>query len=143
MKGHSDNNDVDSPAAVVRSVFTRIFAGDTGPFASHPGLASLEKAFPGMLRAFPDFGAELKQQMVDGDRVASQWIFRGTHLGDFHGIAPTGKSVEFQNISIGQVVDGRIVAYNSEIGALRLLTQIGALPFRTARTAGAEPAAAR
>jgi predicted ester cyclase len=141
MRSHSDNN-VDSPAAVVRSVFTRIFAGDVAPFASNPGLASLDKVFPGMLRAFPDFRAELKQQMVDGDRVASQWIFRGTHLGEFHGVPPTGKPVEFQNISICEVVDGRIVAYNSEIGALRLLMQIGALPFGAAK-AGAEPALAR
>jgi predicted ester cyclase len=118
----------DSRAAVVRSVFTAIFSGDSSPFESHPGLESLKKAFPPMLTAFPDFHAELKQQLVDGDHVASQWIFRGTHRGPFYGIAATGKPVEFQNISICRVVDGRIVSYNSEIGALRLLTQIGALP---------------
>ena len=126
-----------SAAGVIRSAFERIFSGDFSPFDAHPGLASLKKAFPGMLIAFPDFHAELKQQLVDGDRVASHWIFRGTHLGDFHGIAPTGKAVEFQNLSIARVVDGKIVTYNSEIGGLRLLTQIGALPFAKPAAAGA------
>lgn len=117
-----------TPAETARAVFEAIFSGDLSPLDSHPGLDSLKHAFPSMLAAFPDFHAELKQQLVDGDRVALQWIFRGTHLGPFHGIPATGKPVEFQNLSISRVVDGRIVSYNSEIGALKLLTQIGALP---------------
>lgn len=84
-----------------------------------------------MLVAFPDFRAELKQQIVDGDRVGTHWVFRGTHLGEFQGIPPTGKPVEFQNLSITRVVDGRIVNYNSEIGFLTVLRQIGALPLRS------------
>jgi predicted ester cyclase len=120
----------ESPAAIVRSVFQTIFSGDFSPFDTHPGLESLKKHFPSMLVAFPDFRAELKQQMVDGDRVATHWIFRGTHLGDLYGIPGTGKPVEFQNLSISRVVDGRIVSYNSEVGWLTALRQIGALPLR-------------
>jgi predicted ester cyclase len=127
----SNTTDLASPDAVVRSVFEAIFSGDSTPFDSHPGLASLKKAFPAMLVAFPDFRAELKQQLVEGDRVALHWVFRGTHLGDFYGIPATGKKVEFQNVSISRVVDGRIVNYNSEIGFLSALAQIGALPLRS------------
>jgi predicted ester cyclase len=119
-----------SPDAVVRSVFQTIFSGDFSPFDAHPGLASLQKHFPPMLVSFPDFSAELKQQIVDGDRVATHWVFRGTHLGDFQGIPGTGKAVEFQNLSISRVIDGRIVSYNSEVGWLTVLRQIGALPLR-------------
>jgi predicted ester cyclase len=118
---------VTSPADVVRSVFQTIFAGDYRPFDDHPGLAALRQHFPPMRIAFPDFSAELKQQLVDGDRVASQWIFRGTHNGPLLGIAPTGKSVQFQNVSICRVEDEKIVQYNSEVGWLTLLGQIGAL----------------
>ena len=120
----------ESPDAVVRSVFQTIFSGDFSPFESHPGLAALQKHFPAMLVSFPDFRAELKQQIVEGDRVATHWVFRGTHLGDLYGIPGTGKPVEFQNLSISRVVDGRIVSYNSEVGWLTVLRQIGALPLR-------------
>ena len=119
-----------SPDAVVRSVFQTVFSGDFSPFESHPGLAALKQHFPPTLVAFPDFRAELKQQIVDGDRVGTHWVFRGTHLGDFQGIPGTGKTVEFQNLSISRVVDGKIVNYNSEVGWLTVLRQIGALPLR-------------
>jgi predicted ester cyclase len=116
------------PAEVVRTTFSAIFAGDCAPFDQHGGLEALRAAFPPMLVAFPDFSAELVQQVVDGERVASHWIFRGTHRGALYGIAPTGKAVQFQNLSICRVENGRIVQYNSEIGWMALLRQLGAWP---------------
>ncbi|HXT18254.1 MAG TPA: ester cyclase [Gemmatimonadaceae bacterium] len=114
-----------SPADVARGVFESLFAGDYSVFDKHPGLAALREHFPPMRVAFPDFRAELKQQLVDGNRVAFQWIFRGTHDGPLLGVAPTGRTVQFQNLSISRVEDGRIVQYNSEVGWLTLLGQLG------------------
>lgn len=119
---------IEDPATVVRSAFREIFCGNEAPFGEHRGLNALRAAFPPMLRAFPDFSAELLQQIVEGDRVASHWIFRGTHRGELYGIPPTEKAVEFQNLSICHVVGGRILQYNSEIGWMTLLRQIGAWP---------------
>jgi predicted ester cyclase len=117
------------PAAVVRATLEAVFAGDFSVFDQHPGLAALKVHFPGMLVAFPDFRAELQQQLTDGDRVATHWVFRGTHRGELYGLAPTGVPVQFQNVSISRVVDGRIVQYNSEVGWLTVLKQVGALPL--------------
>ena len=116
-------------AAVVRSTFAAIFAGDLAAIDRHPGLAALRAAFPAMLGAFPDFSAELRQQLVDGDRVATHWVFRGTHRGELYGLAPTGRPVQFQNLSICRVEGGRIVQYNSEVGWLSVLKQLGAFPL--------------
>jgi predicted ester cyclase len=57
------------------------------------------------------------------------WVFSGTHEGELYGVPPTGKKVSFQNISISRVEDGRIVQYNSEIGFLSVLMQLGVLPL--------------
>jgi predicted ester cyclase len=119
-----------TPAAVVRDAFYGVFAGETAPFDQHPGLHALRAAFPPMLRAFPDLSVELVQQLTDGDRVASHWIFRGTHSGDLYGIRPTGKAVEFQNIGICRVEGGRITQYNSALAWPTLLKQIDAWPPR-------------
>ena len=131
---------VADPAVVVRSTFQAIFSGDTSPFDAHPGLEALRLHLPALLAAFPDFSAELRQQLVDGDRVASLWIFRGTHRGDLYGVAPTGKAVQFQNLSICRLERGRIVEYNSEVGWLSVFRQLGALPLggtaRPSRGAG-------
>lgn len=116
-----------SPADIVRPVFESIFSGNYDAFDEHPGLAALREHFPPMRAAFPDFRAELKQQLVDGDRVALQWVFRGTHRGTLYGIAPTGKEVQFQNVSISRVENGKIVQYNSEVGWLALFRQLGVL----------------
>src|SRR5438105_4990633 len=111
-------SDVASSANVVRSTFEAIFRGDFSVFSEHPGLTALKEHFPPMLAAFPDFTAELKQQLIEGDRVAMHWIFRGTHRGELFGIPPTGKAVQFQNLGISRVEHGRIVQYNSEVGWL-------------------------
>ena len=117
-----------SPAALVTDILKRAFEGDLAVLDRHPGMASLREHFPAFRTAFPDIKAELQQTMVDGDRVATHWIFSGTHSGPFHGIPPTGKSVRMQNVSIARVEGDRVVQYNSEVGWLAALTQIGALP---------------
>ena len=130
MSSEKNSAGAGDPGAVVRRTFEAIFAGDETPFAEHPGLASLQKVFPHIFVAFPDFRAEFKQQLVDGDRVAMHWIFRGTHNGDLFGIAPTGKPIQFQNLSISRVESGRIVQYNSEVGYLSVFMQLGVLPVK-------------
>jgi predicted ester cyclase len=117
------------PASVVRDVFERLFLTGIAALDGHPGMDALRAAFPLIKTAFPDATIELQQQLVDGDRVASHWIVRGTHQGDFFGIAPTGKAVKYQNIGIATVVEGKIVQYNAENGWLSVLRQVGALPL--------------
>lgn len=119
------------PASVVRDVFQRLFLIGIAALDGHPGMEALRAAYPMIKTAFPDAVLELQQQLMDGDRVASHWIVRGTHLGDFFGIAPTGKAVKYQNIGIATVIDGKIVQYNAESGWLAVLRQIGALPLTT------------
>jgi hypothetical protein len=93
-------------------------------------MESLRKVFPAFIKAFPDIKIELQQQVVEGNRVSSHWIFQATHLGDLYGIPPTGKPVRFQNINIIKVEDGKIVQYNSEVGWLALFMQIEFLPLK-------------
>ena len=123
------------PALVVRDVFYRLFADGVAALDGHPGMDALRSAFPMMKAAFPDIAIELQQQLVDGERVASHWIVRGTHLGEFFGIPPSGRMVKYQNIGIAKVVDGVIVQYNAESGWLAVLRQIGALPLSGSTTA--------
>lgn len=113
------------PAKLVRSVFTTVFSGDSSPLEAHPGLAALKQHLPSLRNAFPDLSAELTQQLVDGDRVATLLILRGTNDGPLFGFPPTGKPVRFQNLSICRVESGRIVQYNSESGWLPALRQLG------------------
>jgi predicted ester cyclase len=116
------------PAAVVRQMLQGLFADGVAALDGHPGMTDLRKIFPALKEAIPDITAELQKQVVEGDQVASYWILRGTHEGPLFGIPGSGRAVEFQNLSIAQVEDGRVVRYNSETGWLTFLMQVGALP---------------
>src|SRR3712207_6171713 len=50
--------------------------------------------------AFLGLHATVEDQIAEGDKVVSRWKMRGTHGGEFRGMAPTGKEVEINGIGI-------------------------------------------
>jgi predicted ester cyclase len=50
---------------------------------------------------------------------------RGTHLGPFMGIAPTGKQVSFMVLWVDRIVDGNIVEHWGIPDFLSLFRQVG------------------
>jgi predicted ester cyclase len=79
-------------------------------------------------RAFPDYGGTNVEQIAEGEKVANRFVFLGTHLGEFEGVAPTGKRVEFVGHSIDRVVEGTIVESWVEVGMIGVMEQLGAPP---------------
>jgi predicted ester cyclase len=78
-------------------------------------------------RAFPDYSGTNVEQIAEGEKVANRFVFLGTHLGEFEGVAPTGKRVEFKGNSIDRVVEGRIVESWVEVDVLGVMRQLGAV----------------
>ncbi|MBM4437851.1 MAG: ester cyclase [Actinobacteria bacterium] len=75
--------------------------------------------------AFPDLHLTIADQLVDGDRVATRWTARGTHLGSYRGIAPTGEVVSWTGITVHRVAGGRIVETWHSPDRLGLLRALG------------------
>src|SRR5919112_502855 len=44
--------------------------------------------------AFPDITSTVEKQVAEGDMVVTRWMARGTHLGEFMGVAPSGRRIE-------------------------------------------------
>jgi predicted ester cyclase len=124
------NNQATDPGEVVVAMIEALVAHGEHTLDVHPGMEHLKRLWPSVKQAFPDFRAEVQQQLTQGDRVASHWVFSGTHSGNLFGIPATGKSVRFQNLSIARVIDQKVVQYNSETGWLDFLMQVGALPIK-------------
>lgn len=59
--------------------------------------------------AFPDLQVSIETQVAEGDWVVMRLIYRGTHLGPFLGVPPTGKRVEFATIAMNRYSDGKSV----------------------------------
>ena len=85
--------------------------------------------FVSMIRsAIPDLRISIKDDMAEGDTVATRWVGQGTHQGELMGIAPTGNQVTFTGITIHRLEDPKIVEEWSNWDALGVMQQIGADP---------------
>ena len=79
----------------------------------------------GFRAAFPDLRLEVDDIFGAGDRVVTRFRIRGTHEGEFMGIAPTGRTVEFGGIAIDVMNGDKRVAGWAELDRFGLLTQLG------------------
>ena len=123
------NKQASDPGEVVVAMIEALVVRGEQTLDQHPGMEHLRRLWPSVKEAFPDFRAEIQQQLIQGNLVASHWVFSGTHLGNLFGVPATGKSVRFQNLSIAKVIDEKVVQYNSETGWLDFLMQVGVLPL--------------
>jgi len=91
-------------------------------------LAALKDRVTVLRRAFPDLYLTVEDQIVEADRVVTRSTVRGTHTGEFLGVAPTGRQVGFELIDVHRVGDdGRITEHWAAVDAHSLLQQLGAL----------------
>lgn len=83
------------------------------------------KAFVRSLRAaFPDFRWEVEDWVVAGDKVVARGHGRGTHQGEFFGVAGTGRSVSWTAIHIFRVDNGRLAERWSQADVMGIMEQL-------------------
>jgi predicted ester cyclase len=81
-----------------------------------------------LLVAFPDINYNIEDMVAEGDKVAYRVTIRGTHRGEFMGIAPTGKKVEFTSTDVVKIAGNKWVEWWANVDILRLMQQLGAIP---------------
>lgn len=84
-------------------VIDHTLAGDTR------GRDPIKERAEALHAAFSDFSATVEQLIAEGDAVALWALDRGTHDGEFMGIAPTGREVEYPATAFFRMEDGKIV----------------------------------
>jgi len=82
---------------------------------------------------FPDLQHTVDEMIGDGDAIAARWTVRGTHRGDFQGIAATGNAVQLSGTTIHHMSGGKIDETWLTFDNLDLLQQLGAAVHRPAR----------
>ncbi len=60
--------------------------------------------------------------------MVTRWTGRGTHQGEFMGVAPSENRIEISGITINRVSGGKIVEIWTIFDALGMMQQIGAIP---------------
>ena len=95
-----------------------------------PGPESTKQVFAAMRTAFPDLRITVETMVGEGDKVAAQLINRGTHKGEFKGIAPTGKQVTVTTIGIYRFAGNKLEEAWIQMDELGILQQLGVIPSR-------------
>ena len=80
------------------------------------------------LAAFPDLTTSIEDMFVSGDKLAVTLVWRGTHAGDYGGVAATGKPVEVRDTAIWHFQDGKVIEILTLQDQFGMLKQIGYLP---------------
>lgn len=78
--------------------------------------------------AFPDMSAKINDMIAENDKVMTKLTVYGTHLGEFMGIGPTKNKIEYEEVIILRIADGKIVEHWAVADALSLMQQVGAIP---------------
>lgn len=84
-----------------------------------------EMVFDRLYRAFPDLHITLEDLIEEGDKVVEKDMVTGTHLGEFNGLPPTGKSVSYNEIFIMRFANGRIAELWGVVDIFSQLKQLG------------------
>jgi predicted ester cyclase len=79
-------------------------------------------------QGFPDVIITVEDLIAEGDKVVARWRSRATHQGEYMGIAPSGKEVQFSGISIYRIEGNKIAQSWTVEDELGLMRQIGAIP---------------
>lgn len=96
------------------------------PFAA-TGADLMKDLFARFLHAYPDLHIEVEDLIADGDRVVSRNTVTGTHLGEYLGLAPTGRRVAYDEVVIMRFADGQMAESWAVVDMLAQLRQLGAL----------------
>lgn len=111
------------------AVIDEIIADD---FINHDPLPGMPSDKAGVFQtarvfraAFPDWRFENEQIIAQGDVVAHRVIWRGTHEGEFLGIAPTNAKVEVRSFDFLRFRDGKMVERWSLFDTPTFMRQLG------------------
>jgi len=75
--------------------------------------------------AFPDFNHTIEDMIAKGDKVAARCIIRGTHEGEFQGIPPTGKKIEYGSLQLWKIKEGKVSWLWVQADMLMMMDQLG------------------
>jgi predicted ester cyclase len=78
--------------------------------------------------AFPDIHFTIEDMVAEGNKVVYRASARGTHKGEFMGIAATGKPVTFTSIVISRIAQGKFQEDWESLDGIYVLQQLGMIP---------------
>jgi predicted ester cyclase len=89
------------------------------------GVQGVRELAAGIRASFPDYREQIDELIVADDLVIVRLTIRGTHNGPLPNLAPTGKAVEFNDVTICRVRGDKIVEQRGLSDHFALYQQLG------------------
>ncbi|MEU6249541.1 ester cyclase [Glycomyces sp. NPDC047010] len=100
-----NESDLDATIAFLTEDFAVNIAGMPHQERGHEAWA---RNFTMMHAAFPGIQASIEDIFAADDKVTVRLTFTGTHGGEFLGMEPTGRGIEYTSIEIYRIEDGML-----------------------------------
>ena len=92
------------------------------------GAQKLKQVWTVLLRAFPDLQLTIEDLIGEDDKVVARIVCSGTHLGEYMGLEPSGKSIAYDEIFIFRFANGRVVETWGVVDVFSQMKQLGVIP---------------
>ena len=97
-------------------------------YVGHPsgvvGTQAYKDFYRGLHNASPDITFTVEDQIAEGDRVTTRWTARGTHLGNYAGLPPSGRTFEFGGTSTHRIEGTKVIECWTNMDEAGLLRQL-------------------
>ena len=78
-----------------------------------------------MLAAFPNWKHDIKDMIAKDDKVIVWVVCSTTHEGEFQGIPASGNKIQYGEVAIYRIENGKVVEFVQEYNALSMMMQLG------------------
>jgi steroid delta-isomerase-like uncharacterized protein len=94
---------------------------DSTPSSKNEQFATLDE----MLAAFPNWKHDIKDMIAKDDKVIVWVVCSTTHEGEFQGVPASGNKIQYGEIAIYRIKNGKVVELVQEYNALSMMMQLG------------------
>ena len=97
-------------------------------FGLPPGREGIRQFITMLRTGFPDIDIKVQDSFAEGDKVVVRNLSKGTHTGEFMGIAPTGEEATWTEIHIVRFEGRQIAEHWANVDQLGIMRQLGVIP---------------
>ncbi len=101
-------------------------------FRTVVGRPAILASYRSLFQIFPDWTYAGEEPLVDGDQIAQAFFATATHVGEFMGLAGSGRKFQIQGVRLF-TMDGAVIAHERRYYDFTgLLIQVGVLRSKPA-----------
>ena len=92
-----------------------------------PGLDGLKNTLIAIRAAFPDSRWTAEEQLAEGDKVLTRFVWTGTHQGEFLGIPPTQRPIHVWGMVIDRFAGEKFMSTRILMDTFGMMMQLGVI----------------